>query len=113
MDALPIFRRILSAKQKVGLNKNRYTDLEKLASLLGAKENLEKAKEIIQNAITLVRDNRKVLPLKLTGKMPVPLKSTPSHPGTTAARNTFLCCAHTSAARLLQTRACPDQGNRE
>jgi beta-N-acetylhexosaminidase len=59
-------RRILIAKQKVGLDKNRFTDMDKLASSLGTKANQEKAKEIIQNAITLVRDNRKVLPLKLT-----------------------------------------------
>jgi beta-N-acetylhexosaminidase len=59
-------RRILVAKQKMGLDKNRLTDMDKLASSLGNKENQAKAKEIIQNAITLVRDNRKALPLKLT-----------------------------------------------
>jgi beta-N-acetylhexosaminidase len=59
-------RRILTAKQKIALDKNRFADLDKLAANLGNKENTQKAQEIIQNAITLVRDNRKVLPLKLS-----------------------------------------------
>jgi beta-N-acetylhexosaminidase len=59
-------RRILAAKQNLGLDKNRLTDVDKLAARLGNQENTQKAQEIIQNAITLVRDNRKVLPLKLT-----------------------------------------------
>jgi beta-N-acetylhexosaminidase len=59
-------RRILAAKEKIGLPKNRLTDVDKLAATLGNKANQDKALEIIQNAITLVRDNRKVLPLKLT-----------------------------------------------
>jgi beta-N-acetylhexosaminidase len=59
-------RRILSAKQNLGLDKNRLTDVDKLAARLGNQENTLKAQEMIQNAITLVRDNRKVLPLKLT-----------------------------------------------
>jgi beta-N-acetylhexosaminidase len=59
-------RRILTAKQNLGLDKNRLTELDKLAARLGNQENTRKAQEIIQNAITLVRDNRKILPLKLT-----------------------------------------------
>lgn len=59
-------RRILAAKQNMGLDKARLTDVDKLAARLGNQENTQKAQEIIQNAITLVRDNRKALPLKLT-----------------------------------------------
>jgi beta-N-acetylhexosaminidase len=59
-------RRILAAKQHIGLHNNRYTDVDQLAARLGNKENQEKAREMIQNAITLVRDSRKMLPLKLT-----------------------------------------------
>jgi beta-N-acetylhexosaminidase len=59
-------RRILSAKQNLGLDKNRLTEVDKLAARLGNQENTQKAQEMIQNAITLVRDNRKALPLKLT-----------------------------------------------
>lgn len=59
-------RRILAAKQKMGLDKNRFADLEKLDSRLGSKENQKAAQQIIDNAITLVRDEQKVLPLKLT-----------------------------------------------
>ncbi len=59
-------RRILAAKQKMGLDKSRFADLEKLDSRLGSKENRQAAQQIIENAITLVRDERKVLPIKLT-----------------------------------------------
>ncbi|MEW6128211.1 MAG: glycoside hydrolase family 3 N-terminal domain-containing protein [Acidobacteriota bacterium] len=58
-------RRILSAKQKLGLDKNRFTDMEKLTTVLGNKEHQETAQKIIDSAITLVRDEKKVLPLKL------------------------------------------------
>ncbi|MBI3654514.1 MAG: hypothetical protein HY231_26080 [Acidobacteria bacterium] len=59
-------RRILAAKQKMELDKKRFADMDKLAALLGNPENQAQAAEIMQNAITLVRDNRQVLPLKLT-----------------------------------------------
>src|SRR5262249_34845001 len=55
-------RRILAAKQKIGLDKNRYADLEKLDSRLGSNENKRAAQRIIENSITLVRDERGVLP---------------------------------------------------
>jgi beta-N-acetylhexosaminidase len=59
-------RRILEAKQRLGLDKNRLTDLNKLDRLLGTAEHLQAAQRIIDSAITLVRDNRNVLPLRLT-----------------------------------------------
>jgi beta-N-acetylhexosaminidase len=58
-------RRLLAAKQKLGLDKNRFTDIDKLTSLLGSKEHQETAQKIIDSAITLVRDEKRVLPLKL------------------------------------------------
>jgi beta-N-acetylhexosaminidase len=58
-------RRILLAKQKLGLDKNRLTDINKLDQLLGTKEHRDAAQAIIDRAITLVRDDRGYLPLKL------------------------------------------------
>jgi beta-N-acetylhexosaminidase len=59
-------RRILTAKQKLGLDKNRFTDLDKLDQLLGTTEHQRGAQRIIESAITVVRDDKNYLPLKLT-----------------------------------------------
>jgi len=58
-------RRILSAKANLGLDRNRLVDIGKLDTLLGTAEHQRTAQQIIDNAITLVRDKRNVLPLKL------------------------------------------------
>jgi beta-N-acetylhexosaminidase len=57
--------RILRAKERLGLDKNRFTDINKLDRALGSQEHQQTAKQIIEQAITLVRDNRGALPLKL------------------------------------------------
>jgi beta-N-acetylhexosaminidase len=64
-------RRVLAAKAKLGLDKNRFTDLEKLDKVLGSNEHLGSARQIIENAITLVRDKRNVLPLKIAADQKV------------------------------------------
>ncbi|HXG67268.1 MAG TPA: glycoside hydrolase family 3 N-terminal domain-containing protein [Blastocatellia bacterium] len=58
-------RRILAAKAKLGLDKNRLVDLDKLDKVLGSNEHKRAAEQIIENAITLVRDNKNALPLRL------------------------------------------------
>ena len=64
-------RRILSAKATLGLDKNRFSDLNKLDQLLGTSEHQRIARGIIESGITLVRDKRNVLPLKLTPEQKV------------------------------------------
>lgn len=64
-------RRILSAKQKLGLDHNRFVDIGNLDKALGTNEHQRTAQQIIENAITLVRDTRKVLPLKLAPEQKV------------------------------------------
>ncbi len=59
-------RRILSAKATLGLHQNRFADIKQLDRVLGSKENQATAREIIESAVTLVRDNKNALPLKLT-----------------------------------------------
>jgi beta-N-acetylhexosaminidase len=58
-------RRILTAKAKLGLDRERIVDIGKLDKTLGASENQRTAQQIIESAITLVRDKRGVLPLRL------------------------------------------------
>ncbi|HJZ67936.1 MAG TPA: glycoside hydrolase family 3 N-terminal domain-containing protein [Blastocatellia bacterium] len=64
-------RRILSAKAKLGLDRERFVDLDKLDKVLGSTENRRTAQQIIESAITLVRDKRNVLPLKLAREQKV------------------------------------------
>ena len=59
-------RRILTAKAKVGLDRARTVDIDKLDIALGTKEHQRTAQQIIESAITLVRDKRGDLPIKLT-----------------------------------------------
>jgi beta-N-acetylhexosaminidase len=58
-------RRILTAKAKLGLDRERLVDLNKIDKVLGSTEHQQAARQIIESAITLVRDKRNVLPLKL------------------------------------------------
>jgi beta-N-acetylhexosaminidase len=64
-------RRVLAAKAGLGLDKNRLVDITKLDRVLGSAEHQRAARQIIENAITLVRDKRKVLPLKLAPEQKV------------------------------------------
>ena len=56
--------KVLRAKASVGLNKARLVDINGLASAILKPENVAQAQEIADAAVTLVRDNGKVLPLK-------------------------------------------------
>lgn len=57
-------RRLLEAKTRVGLHHSRTTDLTLLNKIVGSKQNREVAREIIESAITLVRDTNQAVPLK-------------------------------------------------
>ena len=59
-------RRILAAKAKLGLDRERLVDIGKLDKVLGTNDHQRTAQQIIENAITLVRDKRGDLPLRLT-----------------------------------------------
>jgi beta-N-acetylhexosaminidase len=59
--------KILKIKASLGLNEAREVDLSTLASSVGKPENLAIGQQIADSAVTLVRDNGKVLPLKSRG----------------------------------------------
>ena len=59
--------KILQAKASLGLQKARLVDLDKIPDVIGKPENLAFGQQIADNAVTLVRDNGMVLPLKKTG----------------------------------------------
>jgi beta-N-acetylhexosaminidase len=59
--------KILQAKASVGLNQAKLVDVEQLPRVLGTPENIAAGQKIADDAITLVRDNGKLLPLKHGG----------------------------------------------
>ncbi len=59
--------KILKAKAAVGLHKARLVDLEQIARQVGKPGNIASGERVAESAITLVRDNGRVLPLKFQG----------------------------------------------
>jgi beta-N-acetylhexosaminidase len=78
-------RRILEAKARLGLNKNRLVDIETLNEKFGRTEWQETAQQISDRGITLLRDQQHILPLdgtKPTRALLVNLYSDPQpYPG--------------------------------
>ncbi len=60
-------RKILELKASLGLNKARLVDLSQLSSEVAKPENLAVGQRIADEAITLIRDNGKVIPLQSYG----------------------------------------------
>jgi beta-N-acetylhexosaminidase len=56
--------KILRAKGSVGLNKASQVDINKLSSVISSPESLASAQQMADSAITLVRENGRMLPLK-------------------------------------------------
>jgi beta-N-acetylhexosaminidase len=59
--------KILKIKASLGLNEAREVDLSTIGASVGKPENLAFGQQVADSAITLVRDNGKVLPLKSKG----------------------------------------------
>lgn len=61
-------RRILRAKQWLGLDRQRFVDLDSVAMKVATREHRGLAKEICRSAVTLVRNTGGLLPLSPNGK---------------------------------------------
>jgi beta-N-acetylhexosaminidase len=59
--------KILKAKASVNLHKTRLVNVEALSTLVGKPENVALGQQVSDDAITLVRDNGRLLPLKSSG----------------------------------------------
>jgi len=59
--------KLLQAKAALGLEKNRLVDIKAVANAVGKPENIAFGQQVADRAITLVRDNGKLLPLKSNG----------------------------------------------
>jgi beta-N-acetylhexosaminidase len=55
--------KILSAKERVGLDRKRFTDTEAMADVIESPQADQKAQEIADRAVTLVRNNSNLVPL--------------------------------------------------
>ena len=55
--------KILAAKEKVGLDRKRFVDLESISDVVDSPESNERAQEIADHAVTLVRNGGGMLPL--------------------------------------------------
>jgi beta-N-acetylhexosaminidase len=55
--------KVLAAKEKVGLDRKRFVDLEAITDIVDSPESNEKAQEIADHAITLVRNGGNLIPL--------------------------------------------------
>jgi beta-N-acetylhexosaminidase len=59
--------KILEAKASLGLDKSRTVDVDKISTIVGKAENIAFGQQVADSAVTLVRDNGSVLPLKSKG----------------------------------------------
>jgi len=87
--------KILRAKASVGLNKASQIDIEKISTVVSSPQNLATAQQIADTAITLVRDNGRMLPLKAVGRS----ASAPAYGAVQQEGNKFLCIVFTDDVR--------------
>jgi beta-N-acetylhexosaminidase len=60
--------KILAAKERVGLDRKRFVDLEGISDVVDSPESNEKAQEIANHAVTLVRNGKGMIPLAAPDK---------------------------------------------
>ena len=73
--------RILQAKASLGLNKERFVDIDAVSQLVGRPADMALAQEIADAAVTLVKDNHQALGLFAAERA--------AHPGTSTVRATY------------------------
>jgi beta-N-acetylhexosaminidase len=57
--------RILRAKARAGLHRNKLVNLDSIATIIGTRRNRATADQVSQRSITLVRDQKNLVPLKV------------------------------------------------
>jgi beta-N-acetylhexosaminidase len=87
--------KILRAKASVGLNKASQIDINNISSVISSPENLVTAQQIADSAITLVRDNGRILPLRSQARS----ASAPVYGTVQQEGSKFLCIIFTDDVR--------------
>ena len=93
-------RKILQAKASLGLQRARLVDINALDTLIQQPENVALAQKTSDDAITLVRENGKVLPLMALRKSAVALPYQPPEP----IRNRLVAVVFSDDVRLESGR---------
>jgi len=97
--------KILRAKASVGLNKATQVDINAVNRIVASPTSQAKAQEIADEAVALVRDNHRVLPLKATAKgTTTPVPANPARPGdlgTNPPQNPYPLTAENRASALV------------
>jgi beta-N-acetylhexosaminidase len=81
-------RRVLSLKERLGLNRQRFVDLDSLNAIVGDSGHVNLAQRIAQRSITLAKDSLSLVPLS-RAPMPSVLSITISNRSDLAAGTTF------------------------
>ena len=101
--------KVLAAKERVGLDRKRFVDLEGISDIVDSPESNEKAQEIADHAVTLVRNNGAMIPLAAPDKacyVVMPESRTSSEgPGVHARRSARLRRARRSTRGIPRSRA--------
>ena len=87
--------KILRAKASVGLNKASQIDINKISTVVSSPDSLVIAQQIADSAITLVRDNGRMLPLTSQRRS----ASAPAYGTVQQEGNKFLCIVFTDDVR--------------
>ena len=58
-------QRILRAKARAGLHRNRMVNLDQISAVVGSRRNLAVAQQVSERSLTLIKDTRGQVPLKL------------------------------------------------
>jgi beta-N-acetylhexosaminidase len=100
-------RKILELKASLGLNKARLADLSQLSIQIAKPENLAAGQRIGDEAITLVRDNGKVIPLQSLGTSPGTREAALPYQSMTEVRNRLVAVIfsddlRTDSGRMLE-----------
>jgi beta-N-acetylhexosaminidase len=99
--------KILMAKASLSLHKTRLVNIEALTTLVGKPENVALGQQIADDAVTLVRDNGKLLPLKSYGtRAPVLPYQKVEEVRDTVVAIIFSDDMRTEAGRALERQLC-------
>ena len=97
--------KILRVKASLGLNKARLVDINAVTQLVAKPENLQAAQWIADKSVTLVRNNKQVLPLQSSRPGTIAASSAYHPAGDSAARDVLLIFSddsRTDSGRLLE-----------
>ena len=107
-------RRILTAKAQIGLTRDRMVGLDKLPTLVGTRANAAVADDVSRQSITLIKDERKQVPLRVSreARSSISRSSTIRPGGRSRRRAAPSSRSWRSAGRRRRPSSCPTAPHR-